>query len=80
MNLTAWCGPEPQGTTDFGFAQAIAVERATRRGVRQRVRVAGGEQIHGVDWPFIVEDAVPVARRLVDAALSASQLREQVLS
>lgn len=43
MDLTAWCGDEPQGSSDLPFAHAIAEERARRRGIRQRVALNRGE-------------------------------------
>lgn len=61
MDLTAWCGDNPQGAIDLDFALAVANERARHRGVRQRVTLNRGEVYEG--FPFAVGD-VQVPRHL----------------
>lgn len=57
LNLSPWMGDEPvlaSVAVDMPFAQAIAAERALRRGVRQRVAV---RRNYGGTPCLFVEDA-----------------------
>ena len=54
MDLSAWCVEGTQGSGDFGFALAIANERARRRGVRQRVARNRGETLDV--FAFVIVD------------------------
>ena len=57
--VDAWANGDQCGLSDMDFAQAVAPERARRRGRRQRVVVNRGHAFR--EWRLAIIDAPEVA-------------------